>query len=263
MIDRLSGYWLGALTHLLQHADPTVRGTVLDLLASLGRPTTHKDGEVMTVNTQDMVVVHRVFRREFHDIAELIDGVAAGDVVRARIVGDHLTFMLAVLHHHHAAEDDQLWPKLQSRVAANEADILRMIDEHAAIAAAVRRVQTLLIPWMKSGDREHGQLLVAAVSELSRLLDEHLDDEERIALPIIERHLKDDEWQAMLDQGASFISGRNLYRGIVMGGMALGAASEDERRVFLSNMPIPQRWMVGWFGPRAASAYRRRLRGLP
>jgi len=102
---------------------------------------------------------------------------------------------------------------------------------------------------------------VSAVTELCRLLDEHLDDEERIALPIIERHLKDHEWQAMLDQGASFISGRNLYRGIVMAGMVLSTTSVEEGRLFLSNMPIPQRWMVRLLGPRAAAAYAKRLHG--
>jgi hemerythrin-like domain-containing protein len=95
----------------------------------------------MTVNTLDMVLVHRVFRREFRYAAEFIEGVRAGDVAHAQVVGDHLTFMLSALHHHHAAEDDLVWPKLQARVASSEADLQRMVDEHAAIAAAVHRVE--------------------------------------------------------------------------------------------------------------------------
>jgi iron-sulfur cluster repair protein YtfE (RIC family) len=217
----------------------------------------------MSIDTLDMLIVHRVFRREFHGLVALIDGVPEAGVARARIVGHHLSFMLSALHHHHAAEDDQVWPVLQSRAASSHADIERMVNEHAAIAATVRRVETLLAPWTRSADRQHGQLLVAAVAELSKLLDEHLDDEERVVVPIIERHLNDDEWQAMLDQGASYISGRNLYRGIVMGGMVLSTASDDERRAFLSNMRIPQRWMVQLFGPPAAAKYGRRLRGAP
>ena len=215
----------------------------------------------MTVNTLDMLLVHRVFRREFHDVAALIDGVPVGDVVRAQVVGDHLAFMLSALHHHHEAEDDQVWPKLQARAPSNEADIQRMVDEHAAIAAAVHRVETLLAAWTKSGHRESGQQLVAAVAELSALVDEHLDDEERNALPIIEKHLRDDEWQAAIKQGASFLSARNLRLGIVLGGMVLCAASDDERRVFLSNVPLPQRLMLQLLGVRTTVAYRRRLCG--
>jgi hemerythrin-like domain-containing protein len=217
----------------------------------------------MTVNTLDMVLVHRVFRREFRYAAEFIEGVRAGDVAHAQVVGDHLTFMLSALHHHHAAEDDLVWPKLQARVAGSEADLQRMVDGHAAIAAAVHRVEKLLAGWTKSGNREPGQQLVAAVAELSALVDDHLDDEERTALPIIEKHLRDDEWQATVKQGASFLSARNLRLGIVLGGMVLGAASDDERRVFLSNMPLPQRLMVKLFGTRTTAAYRRRLCGSP
>ena len=70
----------------------------------------------MSIDALDMLVVHRVFRREFHDMSGLIAGVAAGDTARAKVVGEHLRFMLAALHHHHAAEDELVWPKLHSRV---------------------------------------------------------------------------------------------------------------------------------------------------
>jgi len=34
----------------------------------------------------------------------LIDGVAPGEIARAKTVGDYLTFTTEGLHHHHAAE---------------------------------------------------------------------------------------------------------------------------------------------------------------
>jgi hypothetical protein len=34
-----------------------------------------------------MLLVYRVFRREFHDAVELIEGVRPGDVARAQVVG--------------------------------------------------------------------------------------------------------------------------------------------------------------------------------
>jgi hypothetical protein len=42
----------------------------------------------MAVNTQDMLLVHGVFRREFHEAVELIEGVRPGDVARAQVVGN-------------------------------------------------------------------------------------------------------------------------------------------------------------------------------
>jgi hypothetical protein len=136
-----------------------------------------------------------------------------------------------------------------------------MRDEHAAIAAAVHRVETLLGPWVDSAARIYGTSLGAAVADLAELLDEHLDDEERVALPIIEKYLTDEEWKQTISQAAAFISARNLKRGITMAGLVFCTAARDERRIFLANMPVPQRWMVRLLGPRLAAAHRRRLRG--
>ena len=60
----------------------------------------------MSIDAVDMMVVHRVFRREFQDMPGLIAAVAAGDTARAKVVGDHVKFMVDALHRHHAAEDE-------------------------------------------------------------------------------------------------------------------------------------------------------------
>src|SRR4051812_26116855 len=80
----------------------------------------------MPSDAVDMLVVHRVFRREFHDMPRLISAVLTRDTTRAKIVADHVTFMVAALHHHHAAEDDMVWLKLRSRAPAHQADVERM-----------------------------------------------------------------------------------------------------------------------------------------
>lgn len=215
----------------------------------------------MSNNTLDMLLVHRVFRREFHDVSGLIEGVAAGDVSRARIVGEHLSFMLAALHHHHAAEDELVWPKLHSRVPGREEQLARMVVQHNEIATRVARVESLLATWVKSADVEMSRQLLAAVSDLSAQVDEHLADEERDALPIIEKYLTREEWAAAIKRGASFLSARNLRLGIVLGGMVLDGATPDERRVLMPGVPLPQRLIVQLFGARATAAYKRRLEG--
>ena len=215
----------------------------------------------MAINTLDMVLVHRMFRHEFQDVLALIDDVPAGDVARAGVVGDHIAFLVSALHHHHAAEDELIWPTLQGRVPGSKTDLDRMADQHEVIAASVHGVEALLAAWTTSADRELAQRLTAAVSELSALVDEHLDDEERTALPIIAKHMRDEEWQAVGKRGASFLSARNMRLGIVLGAMVLGSASEDERQIFMSNVPVPQRLMVQLFGARTMAAYRQRPYG--
>ena len=51
----------------------------------------------MPSDAVDMLVVHRVFRREFHDMPRLISAVLTRDTARAKIVADHVTFMVAAL----------------------------------------------------------------------------------------------------------------------------------------------------------------------
>jgi len=87
----------------------------------------------------DMLVVHRVFRREFNGMPALIAAAPAGDTARAKVVGDHVKFMVAALHLHHAAEDELVWPTLQSRAPDHHADLQRMVDERTEIATAGRR----------------------------------------------------------------------------------------------------------------------------
>lgn len=215
----------------------------------------------MPVDAGDMLVIHRVFRRQFGDMADLVCAVPVGDTVRARVVGDHIAFMIAALHHHHAAEDDHVWPKLTTRSPERQADIERMIDEHTDIAVQVTRVESLVTAWTNSADRALREQLAAAVRELSASVDSHLDDEERDALPLIEQHLTQREWAAALKQAASFISVRNLRLGIVLGGLVLDAASDEERRKILATAPLPQRLAVQFFGLRNLAGYRRRLHG--
>jgi iron-sulfur cluster repair protein YtfE (RIC family) len=217
----------------------------------------------MSANAADMLVAHRVFRQEFADLPALIAAVPCGDVARAKVVGDHVTFMVAALHHHHAAEDDLVWPKIRARSPACAADVARMVDEHGEIAGCIERVESVLRGWAESAEPFKTEQLSASASDLADALDRHLDDEERNAVPLIEAHLTQKEWAAAIKRAASFISVRNLRLGVVLGGMVLDCASPAERQMILDGAPLPQRVVVQLFGARAAASYRRRLHGSP
>jgi hemerythrin-like domain-containing protein len=216
----------------------------------------------MAVDAHDMALVHRVFRREFHDLPALIATVRAGDTARAKVVGDHLQFLVDALHHHHAAEDELGWPPLLGRVPEHTAVIERMAVEHAHIAEAVTRTQPLLTEWRARADPAVADELSSCVAELTTRVGEHLDDEERNAVPIIENHLTPDEWQAALKRGAAFLSS-HPWLGIVLGGLVLDYAAPDERQKFLAGVPLPQRMLVRLFSARITAAYRRRLYDTP
>jgi iron-sulfur cluster repair protein YtfE (RIC family) len=217
----------------------------------------------MSCDASDMIVAHRVFRNGFREIPELIAAVPPGDTARAAVVGDHVTFMVAALHHHHAAEDDLAWPRLQARAPTRTADVSRMLEEHAEIAALVAHIESLLREWKASAEPVLTEQLSVASGQLSEAVDRHLDDEERYAVPLIEEHLTQQEWAAAIKRAASFISVRNLRLGVVLGGMVLECASQEERRMILAGAPLPQRLVVQLFGVRTLAAYRRRLHRAP
>jgi hemerythrin-like domain-containing protein len=216
----------------------------------------------MPIDAQDMKLVHRVFRREFDAIPELIAAVPAGDTARAKLVAGHVTFMVEGLHHHHAAEDELAWPILLARAPAQHAEIERMEAQHGDIATAIVRVESDISEWTKAADRSAADQLLESVAELSQRIVEHLDDEERNAVPIIEQHLTEAEWKAAVERGASFLS-KHPRMGIVLGGLVLDYASPDEQRKFLAGVPLPQRLLVKLLSPRMTATYRRRLYARP
>jgi iron-sulfur cluster repair protein YtfE (RIC family) len=88
----------------------------------------------MTItDTRDMVLVHRVFRREFRLLPLMVRGVADEDTTSASRVSRHATEMIDALHHHHQNEDELLWPRLQQRAPLNAVMAERMEAQHNVI----------------------------------------------------------------------------------------------------------------------------------
>ena len=93
------------------------------------------------IDVHDMVVVHRVFRRELIDLSLLIRRVAPGDIDRAAVVAGHARLVLSGLHLHHTSEDDLLWPKLLERAAPSAELVQHMQAQHALVESGSTRSQ--------------------------------------------------------------------------------------------------------------------------
>lgn len=212
----------------------------------------------MPINALDMRLVHRVFRREFAAVSGLIADVRAGDNVRARIVGDHLKFMVDALHNHHAAEDEMVWPLLRKRVPIRADDIGRMESQHRDIVAAVERVNATLSLWVDSPSGQAANRLLEAVAELAAGVVGHLDDEELNAVPVIQANLSQDEWDATVKRATAFLMSSPRLA-IVQGGLVLDYATVDERQTFMSGLPLLPRLLLRFLSPRVTASYRRRL----
>lgn len=189
-------------------------------------------------DTHAMVLVHRVFRREFRALPHLVRACGDADRQRAELVGGHAAELIEVLHHHHSAEDTYLWPVLRGRDDVDRAAIDRMDAQHERMAEILERVERLLPDWRASGDAGLGEAIASRLDLLYVALDEHLDDEEAHVLPVVARTLTKRQWRRVGDSAMSAMPRRRL---VVFVGAILEDADETERRNFLALVPLPGR----------------------
>jgi len=214
------------------------------------------------VDTWEMVVVHRAFRRTFRTAPAWIQSVVAGDRERADFVAGHLAMVVEGLHHHHSGEDDMLWPVLLPRVTLHTELVHRMEAQHKQLHVHIDRINELLPGWRATADVVTGRELAGVFGEASALLDEHLAEEESQILPLVSEHVTHAEWPALGKRGQESIpKGR---AGFVVLGELLEDASPRERTAFLAMIPAPVRLMWRLFGQGIYQRTRDRLyQGVP
>ncbi|MFB7781125.1 hemerythrin domain-containing protein [Streptomyces vinaceus] len=207
-------------------------------------------------HTHEMVVVHRVFRRESALLPRLVRAVPDGATTRAAQVGAHLAEYMEGLRHHHTVEDETIWPLLRER-AADEELVARMEEQHTGIDTCSATVADRALQWQRTADRTAGEQLALALDEHRTALLEHLDDEERLVLPLVARHLTVAEWDEVGRRGMEGIPKEKLM-------IALGALLEDatpqEQAYFLGRAPFIGRLLWKAVGRRQYAASRRALR---
>ncbi|GAA0457283.1 hypothetical protein Ade02nite_06320 [Paractinoplanes deccanensis] len=211
-----------------------------------------------TTDTWDMIMVHRVFRREFRLMPALVRAVAPGDTARAEVLADHLASVALGLHHHHTAEDEMVWPLLLRRAAMHADLINRMEAQHERLHEPLARIDKILPSWRATASVADRDELADVIAQASVALDEHLADEESEILPIIEEHLSPAEWHAVGERGREILPKGKMA--LIFLGALLEEATPDEERRFLAELPAPARllWRLG--GRRTYAKARDRVR---
>jgi hypothetical protein len=202
---------------------------------------------VEAVDTQDMVIVHRMFRREFAVLPALIGSVGDGDTTRAEETGGHARELLDVLHYHHAGEDEFLWPVLLERARPSTELIRRMQHQHEYVAEAVQSVHDVLPSWRTSAERAIREQVTDKLEALNLRLVEHLEQEEAEILPLAAQHLTTAEWNLLGDHSMAAIPKKRL---MVLFGYVLEELTPAERKHMISHMPIPARALYRLVGQR-------------
>jgi iron-sulfur cluster repair protein YtfE (RIC family) len=192
-------------------------------------------------DTHEMIVVHNLFRRLFGDLPGLIRGVADGDVARAARLCDSVDELTIGLEHHHTGEDELLWPKLLERVGPECATILRAEEQHERVHELLELVQARVATFRGAARTSDRDSLAATLTELDAALREHMADEERYVLPLVEEHLTVAEWAELGDRGRAGIPKDRL---LIQLGWMLDGLSKPERRNFMRPLPLAAK--VAW-----------------
>lgn len=209
-------------------------------------------------DTHDMVIVHRVFRREFRLLPDLIGRVTAGDTQRAALLGEHLTDVVFALHHHHEGEDDLLWPPLLATATLEKDLIHRMESQHAALSTALDQIDKLVPAWAATANQADRDALATAVKEAAAILEEHMGEEEQQILPLVREHLTTEQWNKLGERGAKSIDDKR--KRLLFLGMILEECPPEEEREFLQKMPAPVRVLWRLVGRRTYDGYVRMIR---
>ncbi|MEU4084662.1 hemerythrin domain-containing protein [Streptomyces aureus] len=208
--------------------------------------------------TREMAMIHRVFRRESRLLAELVQDVASSDTTRAGILAEHWREYSVGLHAHHTGEDEMLWPVLLPHIDLDAEQVLAMEAQHHELGAGMDEVRVLMDRWRAhalSADRDE---LAEALRRHHRRLSAHLDEEERVVMPLVVRHVSESQWRAVGERGLAETPRNRLM-------ISLGAILEDcpaeERREFLGRLPLAARVMWKVLGERQYRRETRRIRG--
>jgi hemerythrin-like domain-containing protein len=198
-------------------------------------------------DTSDMVLVHRVFRREFRLLPAMVRSVPLGDSRRAAFIADHAELIADALHEHHSNEDLLLWPKLAARASWDSDLVTRMETQHETLAKPLAELKALVQRWRESPEPAASEPLEQALRRVSQGLEEHLADEEEHVLPVAAQHITQPEWDELRKRGVAALpkSVRLMFLGFI-----LEEATDSERAKMLGRSPLPVRAAYRLLGER-------------
>ena len=210
-----------------------------------------------SVDTHEMVLIHRVIRREFGQLPRLFRS-APGDPARSKVIGAHAREMLHFLHTHHTGEDELLFPLLRERAALDPELMDRMDAQHAQVDRAVAVVGAELPAWTASADARAGEQMARLVDSMMPTLIDHLAEEEQKLLPVVSVTLTQREWDALGKHGMSAIP---VVRRLVILGHITEEANDAERQRFMQVVPAPARLAFRLVGHRQFTRETAAIRG--
>ena len=200
---------------------------------------------ITTEELSGFLSMHQGFRAEFGRLA--VAGRAPRDAAHEALLEEQLALVLDVLHLHHTHEDVHLWPYLLERSPGSAADLDALEEEHENLAPLIDAAHDTTAPL---GER------AAVIDELHRTVNDHLDHEERVAVPLMLAHLTPEKIRSDARKAETEIGRRRMP--LVFGWLA-SCLDEHQLAIALQGQPRLARVLFRMFW---WPAYERRMRLL-
>ena len=123
-------------------------------------------------------IIHAAVRRDVARTEQALRALGVGDAARAREIQTAWRNLVRELTHHHEAEDEHMWPFLQSRGV--ELSLLEQMEaEHVAMKAALVSVSGRLESVVAAPTSANAAIAADEVSRAAGVINDHLEHEER------------------------------------------------------------------------------------
>ncbi|QAY73896.1 hemerythrin domain-containing protein [Agromyces protaetiae] len=192
-----------------------------------------------TCRSDEVVVVHRLFKRLFADAPDIVRGVEVGDTVRAKRVAKHLHGITKLLHVHHRTEDAYFWDTMTDRTPSCGLHVALMRTQHERVSDLLDVVDERIDEWTPDADLASAERLALELEEVNQLLLVHLADEEREAFPILDEILTDAEWDRVHRKAQGHLPPLPLF--VLVGFMLESVPPAERDHWFATQMPAPIR----------------------
>ena len=198
-------------------------------------------------DTSDMYAVHGVFRDTLGAATALVGGVAAGDTDRLAVVANYYENVLSFLHAHHESEEEVVFPLLRSRCPDVDALVDQLAQQHEEALMLLATARQWLAAWPGGGDAVQLEV-VGALGSLRTHLVDHLEEEERLGLPLAAEYLSAEEWGQLPGHGLRAFDGDKVW---LILGLIRERMNGAQRDAMLEHMPPPVVDMWTGFGEHA------------
>ena len=210
-----------------------------------------------TCRSDEVVVIHRLFRRLFADAPGLVRDVDPGDTARVKYLAKHLHGITALLHVHHRTEDEYFWDRMTERAPSCGLHVALMRRQHGAVSDRLDVVDGLVSRWARRPDGATAARLAAELDEVDRLLVEHLADEERDAFPVLDAILSDAEWDDIHRHAQRHKPPLPIF--VLLGLMIDSVPASERDEWFATQLPAPIRVAYRIVGRKQYERARNRL----